>query len=78
MNPFNITTTISFSIHSRSFVTLNEYDAMGREVETLVSKELDVGTYSTHWNTTGLPSGIYFYTLRADKFIETKSLILLR
>ncbi|RCK72639.1 MAG: Beta-galactosidase [Ignavibacteriae bacterium] len=51
---------------------------MGREVETLISEQLNAGTYSTRWNAAGLPSGVYFYRLQAGSFIETKKLILLR
>lgn len=77
-NPFNPATTISFSLPTKSFVSLKVFDALGREVETLVSEQLDAGTYSTQWNPVSLPSGVYFYRLQAGSFIETKKLILLR
>ncbi len=77
-NPFNPTTTISFSIPTKSFVTLKVYDALGKEVAVLVSGELLAGTYSRQWNASGLPSGVYFYTLQAGSLSETKKLILLR
>ncbi|MDZ7406155.1 MAG: T9SS type A sorting domain-containing protein, partial [candidate division KSB1 bacterium] len=77
-NPFNPTTTISFSLPLGSFVSLKVFDALGREVSTLVSEELAAGTYVRQWEAAGLPSGVYFYRLQAGSFTETKKLILLR
>jgi hypothetical protein len=77
-NPFNPATTISFSLPSKSFVSLIVYDVLGREVATLVSEELSPGNYSQQWNASDLPSGIYFYRLQAGSFAETKKLVLLR
>jgi len=64
-NPFNPATTISFSVPTQSFVSLKVFDTLGREVSTLLSKQLSAGTYSRQWNTAGLSSGIYFYRLSA-------------
>lgn len=77
-NPFNPTTTISFSLPSQSFVSLTVLDALGREVSTLVSGKLPVGTYATQWNAIGLASGVYFYRLQSSTFIQTRKLLLLR
>jgi hypothetical protein len=84
-NPFNPSTTISFALPSRSFVSLKVFDALGREVAVLVFEELFAGTYSSQWNAEGLSSGVYFYCLsvrtpsgQAGSFTETKKLILLR
>ena len=77
-NPFNPATTISFSLPSKSFVSLKVFDVLGREVSTLVSEELSVGTYSWSWNAEGLASGIYFYRLQAGTFSETKKLVLIK
>jgi lysophospholipase L1-like esterase len=77
-NPFNPATTISFSFPTRSFVSLTVFDALGREVSTLLSERLSAGTYLRQWNAAGLSSGVYFYRLQAGTFIETKKLILLR
>ncbi len=86
-NPFNPTTTISYVI-ARSeatrqsttglLVQLKVYDALGREVATLVNKEQAPGKYSVQFNATNLPSGIYFYTLRAGNFKQTKKMILMK
>ena len=77
-NPFNPSTVISFSIPSRANVSLRVFDAMGREVATLVSGELPAGNHSLQWNGTGLPSGVYFYRISAGSMTGTKKLILLR
>ena len=77
-NPFNPTTTISFSIPIKSFVTLTVIDLLGREVSTIVSEELSAGNYSRQWNAKENASGIYFYRLKAGTYIETKKLVLLR
>ncbi len=77
-NPFNPSTTISFAIHSKAYVTLKVFDIIGREIETIASEELSPGTYSRQWNAANMSSGIYFYRLQAGKFTETKKLVLLR
>jgi len=77
-NPFNPTTTISFDIPSRSFVSLKIFDILGREVSTIVSGELEAGSYTRRWNARNMASGVYFYRLTAGSFVETKKLILLK
>jgi hypothetical protein len=77
-NPFNPTTNISFTIPSKSFVTLKVYDLLGRDVATLVSKELPAGTYPQQWNAAGFASGVYLYRLQAGKYSGTKKLILMK
>ncbi|MGE5846990.1 MAG: sialate O-acetylesterase [Ignavibacteria bacterium] len=77
-NPFNPATKITFTLPEKSFVTLNVYDALGREASNLVNGEMFPGTYTRQWNAAGLSSGIYFYRLEAGSFIETKKLVLLR
>jgi hypothetical protein len=84
-DPFNASTTIAFSLPSRSFVSLKVFDALGRELSVLVSEELSAGTYTRQWNAERYASGVYFYRLsvrtpsgQAGQYIETKKLILLR
>jgi hypothetical protein len=77
-NPFNPSTQISFTISSSSFVSLKVYDVRGREISTLVADFLLPGIYSTRWNATTVPSGVYFYSLRAGKYSDTKKLVLLK
>ena len=77
-NPFNPSTNISFSIPSKSFVSLKIFDLLGREVATIVSEEISAGYYTREWNATNMPSGIYFYRIQAGSFTGTKKLILLK
>jgi hypothetical protein len=77
-NPFNPSTIISFSLPSKSFVSLKVFDLIGREVATILSQEMQAGSHSQQWNTTNMTSGVYFYRLQAGSFIETKKLIMLK
>jgi photosystem II stability/assembly factor-like uncharacterized protein len=77
-NPFNPVTSLQYAISSRQFVTLKVYDLLGREVATLVNEEKPAGEYEVEFNATNLPSGIYFYQLKAGDFSETKKMILLK
>jgi len=69
-NPFNPSTTITFEVPAPAFVTLRVYDLLGREIQTLVSQEMNAGTYAVHWdgqNEIGgyVPSGVYFVRMAA-------------
>jgi photosystem II stability/assembly factor-like uncharacterized protein len=77
-NPFNPTTSIQYAISGRQFVSLKVYDILGSEIETLVNEEKPAGTYEVTWYAEQLPSGVYFYQLRAASFIETKKMLLLK
>jgi hypothetical protein len=86
-NPFNPTTNIGFRIANFGFVTLKVYDILGNEIATLVNEELSAGEYEVEFNTSSgssfrlvrnLTSGIYFYTLRAGDFIQTKKMVVIK
>jgi len=77
-NPFNPSTTISFVLSSKAFVTLAVFDLMGRKVADLASEELPAGTYTRQWNAANLSSGIYFYRLEAGNFRVTHKLVLMK
>lgn len=77
-NPFNPTTVISFQMPVDRWVTLGVYDLLGREVALPVNKELRAGVHNVQWDATGLPGGVYFYRFSADRFIETRKLVLLK
>ncbi|MCE7857912.1 MAG: T9SS C-terminal target domain-containing protein [Ignavibacteria bacterium CHB3] len=76
-NPFNPTTTIQFSIPELSFVKIEVFNTLGEKVTTLVSEELFAGNYKYEWIAENLPSGIYFYKMKADSYEQTKKLVLL-
>ncbi len=75
-NPFNPSTSIGFSVGSSSFVSMRLYDALGREIRSLVNQKLDAGTYSVSLNAKDLSSGVYYYTLQAGSFRSTKKMLL--
>jgi len=77
-NPFNPSTTISYSIAQDGLVSLKVFDVLGDEVATLIDELKTAGNYSVEFNAQDLPSGVYFYQLQVDRFVETKKLILLR
>jgi plastocyanin len=81
-NPFNPTTKIRFDIpqgESRDrFVKLVIYDQLGREIASLVNESLKPGSYESEWDATNFSSGIYFYKLTTEDFIETKRMILVK
>jgi Secretion system C-terminal sorting domain len=77
-NPFNPSTTIQYSIPESGNVNLTVYNSLGEEVETLVNRFEEAGTYNINFDANGLSSGIYFYELKAGSFIEMKKMILLR
>ena len=77
-NPFNPTTTINYQIPELSNVTLTVYDVLGNEIAKLVNEEKPAGSYKVKFNAITLPSGIYFYSLQAGSFFETKKMVLLR
>ena len=59
-------------------VILKVYDILGREVTTLVNQKQQPGNYEVIWDAYNQPNGIYFYSLRADNYTETKKMILLK
>jgi len=77
-NPFNPSTNIKFDIVKSGKVSLTIFDMLGRKVETLFSQELSAGTYSADWNASHYSSGIYFYKLESDDFVQTKKMIFIK
>ncbi len=77
-NPFNPSTAIQFSMTHTGYVTLRVYNLLGEEIASLFSKILPAGTYETNWDASNFSSGIYFYRLQVNGFIETKKLLLVK
>ena len=75
-NPFNPVTVIRYELPNTSLVQLVVYDLIGQEVTTLVNEELPPGRYETQFLGSNLPSGVYFYQLRAGTHFETKKMVL--
>ncbi len=84
-NPFNPTTTIEFSIGSQALVppsavkvSLRVYDVLGQEVAVLIDRELTPGFYTTQFNGSSLPSGVYIVRLIAGSYSESRKMLLIK
>ena len=83
-NPFNPITKIKFTVPvtlsgvEGSLVTLRVFDILGNEIATLVNEAKQAGAYEVEFDGTALPSGIYFYQLKADAYIQTKKMTILK
>ena len=91
-NPFNPSTTIQFQIPLNPplqrgtsaeggrgiSVSLKIFDVLGKEIVELLNGELSAGAYSVQWDASHVPSGIYFYRIQSDDFVETKKLLLMK
>ncbi len=77
-NPFNPITTIQFDLPKASFVSLDIFDILGRKVETLINAKQEAGHHSIIWDGSDRSSGIYFYRIKADDFVDTKKMLLLK
>jgi len=82
-NPFNPTTTIEFAIFERDIVTVTVFDLLGNKVKTLVSTIMEPGIKSVNWDSKNssdriVSSGVYFYSIQAGDFIQTKKMMFVR
>ena len=77
-NPFNPETIINYQLPVACFVVLKVYDILGKKVTVLVNEYQQPGNYVKTFHGMSLPSGIYFYTLKAGNFSETNKMVLLR
>jgi len=79
-NPFNPSTTIEFILPNNinENVSLKIFDILGREVATLINRSLKAGYHKINFNADAIPSGVYFYRLKAGPFIDSKKMVLLK
>jgi phosphatidylserine/phosphatidylglycerophosphate/cardiolipin synthase-like enzyme len=77
-NPFNPVTTIRFEVPFSQQVELSVFDMLGREVKVLYNDVAPAGIVAIDFNAEGLSSGVYFYRLKTQDFIESKKLLLLK
>jgi len=75
---FNSISNFEIRIAKLTDVSLIVYDLLGREIAIIVNDRLAPGNYTRQWDATGLPSGVYFFRLRAGGEIHSKRLILAR
>jgi hypothetical protein len=74
-NPFNPSTNIRYNLPKNGFVKIVVFDAVGREVETLVNEKQAAGIYEVSFGASQYSSGVYFYRLTTDNFSETKKML---
>lgn len=77
-NPFNPTTTITYEIGKKGFVSLTVYNILGTEIAKLENGEKPSGFYTVEFDATNLPSSIYFYVLKSGNYVEQRKMILLK
>ncbi len=77
-NPFNPVTTIKYDIVKPQNVKVTIFDILGRQVTTLVNTQQQPGTYTITWDASNVASGIYFYQLKTNDYVDTKKMILLK
>lgn len=77
-NPFNPTTSIKYQVANSKKVSLKVYDVLGNEIATLVNEEKSPGYYTIKFDASNCSSGVYFYQLITEGFIETKKMLLIK
>ncbi|MBK6537864.1 MAG: T9SS type A sorting domain-containing protein [Ignavibacteria bacterium] len=77
-NPFNPSTIICYSLTNGGFTSVIFYNALGREVITLVNEIKKAGYYSVKFDATGLAAGVYFYRIESANYVSVKKMILLK
>jgi hypothetical protein len=77
-NPFNPSTELRYRIPRESHVVLKIYDVLGEEVATLVDRNDAPGEYTVQWDGGNLGGGVYFARLKAEQFIQSRKILLVK
>ncbi|HTK81446.1 MAG TPA: T9SS type A sorting domain-containing protein, partial [Bacteroidota bacterium] len=77
-NPFNPSTIIRYDLPQDAMVTVRIYNVLGQHVKTLINERQSAGEKTAEFNALLLPSGVYFYSIRAGSFSDTKKMIIIR
>lgn len=77
-NPFNPITTINYSVPSSQNVSIIIYDILGKKIIDLVNGYKEAGDHSIEFDASNLNTGVYIYVMRADNFVQTKKLVLVK
>jgi len=77
-NPFNPSTKIKFDISSPGFTFIKVFDSNGKQVNELLSSQLNAGSYEINFNGERLSSGVYYYKIESGNFTETRKMILMK
>lgn len=77
-NPFNPSTSIKYFISQATIVTLDVYDMLGQNVQSLVNSKQSPGQYTVIFDGSNLSSGTYFYRFVAGSFVDVKQILLIK
>lgn len=77
-NPFNPNTKISYRLPYRTNVQLTIYDVLGKEIKQIENEIKESGLYSVEFDANELPSGVYYYSLKAGDFSQTRKMMLVK
>jgi hypothetical protein len=77
-NPFNPRTKIKYGLKKDCKVKISIYDINGNKVETILDDEKPAGYHQVSWNAGSVPTGVYFYKIRAGKFTDVKKCVLMK
>ena len=77
-NPFNPSTVIRFAIPQNEFVSLKIFDGTGKMIRTLTNRTHSAGSYEYSFDASGLSTGVYYYSLEAGDFKQTKKMLLVK
>jgi len=77
-NPFNPSTVIRYSLPEASEVNLSVFNSLGQEVVNLINERQEAGRFNITFNAANLPSGIYYYSIRANNYYSVKKMLLLK
>ena len=77
-NPFNPITKISYELRVTSYVSLKVYDMLGKGVAVLVNQKQNGGRYEVEFDGSNLPSGVYYYKIKAGNFEQVKQMMLVK
>lgn len=75
-NPFNPATKIIYTVPETQQIVIKVFNVLGNEIMTLVDGVKSIGSYTINLDMDGYPSGVYFYNIKTEKFVETKKMIL--
>ena len=77
-NPFNASTTIQYELKKNGNIKLSVFDLSGREIDVIRENYQIIGTHTIAWETSDVPSGVYFFRLSSGKFVQTRKAVLLK
>lgn len=77
-NPFNPVTKIRFDVPNPDIISIKVLDVLGREIAVLINEQMQPGTYEIEWEGTNYPSGIYYYSISAGSFSQSKKMVLVK